>query len=777
MRICSAPLATSWRPRLGGYDFASPVQDQYYWSGVLVAFEANASNGVSQAGAFSVRPAPLAAGGLSAPITGFSMGPNLLANATFSSGLTDWDENGYTCFAGDPSTTAPDGTGTVSINYSSLGSNCNNVYYPRLFNSASIGPGTYTVSSNFMTNALSGATIGWVLSYGTGWYDSNTLTGTNGWTQEQTANLVVPPGSSAKFYLQVVSNGNSATGEAWVADTSVRQQLKPDLELFLLYPNYRGMMWSDQSQVAQIQVIENNQSSIQPVTVTVTARGSTAPVIQTTVTPASMNAPVSLDMSSLPEGVYTLTGAMNGFTQSPYIIVKLAATSRSSMKAWIDPQNNSHFGSGGPGHFVIGIYDTNGTSNSSTPTISACQSLIGPVAQAPINTMINYELGDEPIVPTMDDYGSVLESYGIYYLTNTNYNELSPSAYPTALFDEFGITDQNLNALITDLAQALSTNTDIVGYYTDDEPDVSLQPSAFQQYQLIRQNDPGSIAFAVLNAPSYASFWRDTLYVLGTDPYPIYYDEAAQPPVLSSVGDAVSQVVQAVYGARPVWAVIQFFQFTSVSAWPTQQQLHDMSWTAIASGASGLFYWSYGAGGLDSASTSAVWEANNRYYLNQLIADSNGNVEMATAPAGGALSGSEPPTWPTTLGATVADRGVTWKVVGLNQPLTTYLYNELINVTKQIKALEPVLLSPTTNILASNSQQGTIITLGKTYGWQRYLVAYNHSGSQVIATFTLAAPTGSVTATAGDSYSLSLSNGRSFTDTFAPYQAHVYQIQ
>ena len=52
------------------------------------------------------------------------------------------------------------------------------------------------------------------------------------------------------------------------------------------------------------------------------------------------------------------------------------------------------------------------------------------------------------------------------------------------------------------------------------------------------------------------------------------------------------------HAARPVWTVIQFFQADLESAWPTQQQLHDMSWMAIVEGATGLFYWEYGIRGL-----------------------------------------------------------------------------------------------------------------------------------------------------------------------------------
>ena len=69
---------------------------------------------------------------------------------------------------------------------------------------------------------------------------------------------------------------------------------------------------------------------------------------------------------------------------------------------------------------------------------------------------------------------------------------------------------------------------------------------------------------------------------------------------LAEVADRTRAAYQAGHGARPVWTVIQFFQVDLESAWPTEQQLHDMSWMAIVEGATGLFYWEYGVRGLVS---------------------------------------------------------------------------------------------------------------------------------------------------------------------------------
>src|ERR1039458_62709 len=101
-----------------------------------------------------------------------------------------------------------------------------------------------------------------------------------------------------------------------------------------------------------------------------------------------------------------------------------------------------------------------------------------------------------------------------------------------------------------------------------------------------------------------------------------------------------------------------------------------MSWMAITEGARGVFYWSYGLRGLDWGKRDPV--------------------------------------------------------------LRQQRYDELVNVTKGISALEPVLISPDSPVLPANSASGTVITNEKDLkDGSRYLISYNHGGDSVTANFTL----------------------------------------
>ncbi len=106
------------------------------------------------------------------------------------------------------------------------------------------------------------------------------------------------------------------------------------------------------------------------------------------------------------------------------------------------------------------------------------------------------------------------------------------------------------------------------------------------------------------------------------------------------------------------------------------------------------------------------------------------------------------------------------------------LYQTLIHVTSGIKHLEPVLLSPDRKVLSSNSSGDTVRTKEKAMpDGLRYVISYNHSATAQTVTLTLAAP-GSQVNVYGEQRAVRLdATHRAFSDVFAPYEAHVYEIR
>jgi hypothetical protein len=501
------------------------------------------------------------------------------------------------------------------------------------------------------------------------------------------------------------------TGNAWYANLSLRQEVPPPLRTFLLYPNYRGLMFSDQSQVASVFLTVNPLpgTSLNTLRIELDALDSTGHTVASqTLAPPSNEFTGTLDMRGLALGAYKLVGKLENqsgnvlLTQTAYKIVKLDASARSGMKAWIDPDNRAHFIDGGP-HFVLGIYDTTGYSY----VPADYDKELAAIALAPINMIINYFLTNAP-TPAITAYTTAMQKYGITFLPDLSGFYRNNRNFPTAIAQQFGTSDPD--QLTTDYVSALSSDPGVVGYYVQDEPAITLQPQTFHQYGLTKSSDPAGFNLAVLNRLLDLPAWKDTLDVIGVDAYPIF---AASGNNLADVANRTRAAYQAGHGARPVWTVIQFFQATSQSAWPTEQQLHDMSWMAIVEGATGLFYWEYGIRGL------------------ALVTDP---VEHAA------------------------------------------LYQELINVTTEIKSLEPVLLSPDAPVITGNSQSGVVFTKTKVGAdGTRYLFAYNYTASPVSAQFALAQPATSIL-DYDTGVSIAPDSSTTFSDTFQPYQAHIFAI-
>ncbi|MBI5555734.1 MAG: fibronectin type III domain-containing protein, partial [Elusimicrobia bacterium] len=159
--------------------------------------------------------------------------------------------------------------------------------------------------------------------------------------------------------------------------------------------------------------------------------------------------------------------------------------------------------------------------------------------------------------------------------------------------------------------------------------------------------------------------------------------------------------------------VLQFFKTTAASSWPTQQELRNMSYMAIAEGANGLFYWSIGV------------------------------------------------------------RALAWVCSGWCDEKVEY-FTRLKNVLVELNSLQPALSSlDRPDLLVSNSNP-SIHTRVKFANNKGYLIASNYTNSTAAATFTWA-QTPTLITVYNESRTLP-PGSPSFTDSFSPYQAHVYEI-
>jgi hypothetical protein len=542
------------------------------------------------------------------------------------------------------------------------------------------------------------------------WNCTKTIKGTADWTHlRQPAIPVTDPGT---YRLTVGAYGRPG-GVAWFDDLAVVKLRRPPIEAFLLYPNFRGMLFDDRSQTIRVAVQVNEAGAADArVRVSVVDESGTA-VRQSREYPASAERrDAELDAGALPLGTYLLRAELVSrggevLARYPdYRIVKLKGKTREKLNYWYDEQNVLH--RHGKPMFVIGLYNTSGYSTSPGSYARGADGWGNDrIGKAPFNMMINYWLGAAP-VPALWAYMDDLYAHGMSYLQTVNFYEKDDPQYAKLPYAAAKDGEDALNRWV---GKELSGHRALAGFYTADERTAERVPNVFKQHRELRAAAPGTIDFAVIGDgwQEQAPLWRDVVDVLGMDPYPIAKKGDNH---LAMVGEWTRMGQDAVMASRPVWAVLQFFPINVAAGWPTAEQLHAMSWMAIVEGARGVLYWSFGARGL-------AWVKDPK------------------------------------------EREAHW--------------NDLVRVTQDIKALEPVLLAPDAAIVSKESSGGKIRMLGKRMpDGSRYLFAYNATNAPVAVTWTLADPAREASPLGGGP--AVKTDGGALTDNFGPYEVKRYRI-
>ncbi|HLX04254.1 MAG TPA: hypothetical protein VKR28_01905, partial [Candidatus Binatus sp.] len=248
-------------------------------------------------------------GGLDAPETGYSLGPNLLINGDLRSGLQGWTLN--------PGCFSLDGSGdNASLK---LQQPCAEPY-PSARNDFKCPPGLYTISAEIKTQTnitvpkrLGGTQIKLLAIPAKKWAMTKVLVGTNDWSPVMKAHAAVADGSDGIFSANTVG---PMAGTSWFRKLFLGLEIPPPLQTYLLYPNYRGMMFSDQSQVARvaIDVKPPADTKMAQLHVALEMSDSSGKVLSTNrlSPPADGSTVATVDMGNLPPGQYRLQGYLEG---------------------------------------------------------------------------------------------------------------------------------------------------------------------------------------------------------------------------------------------------------------------------------------------------------------------------------------------------------------------------------------------------------------------------------------------------------------------------------
>ncbi len=207
-----------------------------WMAGVLIAMMTMTST----APIARAQSAPLIGGGLTA-LPKVNMGANLAQNPGFETlgptGWTagsGWSQDQLTKRSGTFSYRRDTGAATSSQNIQ-------------------LKAGTYTVSGWVKTQSLGGNNTGVRLTFDQrpggvfSWTPSDLITGTNDWTQITLGPIVLAADQAVAIMLE---NYNNPSGTAWFDDVVVQQMQPAAADVFMLYPNFRGMLFDDQPQTS-----------------------------------------------------------------------------------------------------------------------------------------------------------------------------------------------------------------------------------------------------------------------------------------------------------------------------------------------------------------------------------------------------------------------------------------------------------------------------------------------------------------------------------------------
>src|SRR4030095_14529690 len=117
--------------------------------------------------------------------------------------------------------------------------------------------GVYKLSGWIRTQGIStGTTRGVRLQFDrrptlSDWKQTDLIGGTRDWTLYEFHDIVVSTDAIVTIRLE---NFNNIAGTVWFDDLKLEEQKSPDVDVFMLYPNFPGMLLDDQSQPMKFDV-------------------------------------------------------------------------------------------------------------------------------------------------------------------------------------------------------------------------------------------------------------------------------------------------------------------------------------------------------------------------------------------------------------------------------------------------------------------------------------------------------------------------------------------
>jgi hypothetical protein len=338
------------------------------------------------------------------------------------------------------------------------------------------------------------------------------------------------------------------------------------------------------------------------------------------------------------------------------------------------------------------------------------------VADSPFNCLLDYGINGRPL-DKIREYLDAAHACGIKLIYCMN--DLYPAAtYHKQLGPWTGNQDMARGVIST-----FKDHPAVLAWYLNDELPVEMIPDLMRYYDLVRSTDPGHPTFIVHFAPDIIPDFVPTTDVLGIDVYPVPTRPLTRVSEMTDVG------MRATRGLKPLWMVLQAF------AWYQYSPPEDPKTTG-------------GRGRIPTANELRTGRAPTR----------------------------EEERCMTYLALTHGAMGLIYYSYYDLRVLPQYqeMWGWMKQIGAEVRELSPVLLSPTKLPVEVRGDSHKIHAVLKEHEGKWYLLAVNGETTPAKAQFTLPGAAASVRVMF-EEHTPSLA-GRTLTDEFAPYAAHVYEI-
>lgn len=268
----------------------------------------------------------------------------------------------------------------------------------------------------------------------------------------------------------------------------------------------------------------------------------------------------------------------------------------------------------------------------------------------------------------------------------------------------------------------IQNNDSILAWYLADEPEnVGLSPQEVADFEYEIKKRDRTHKTALITGPKHYLKYKDIGDILIIDPYPI--------PVspVTEVSDTMEKAKR-VMGNKPVWAVIQAFDrglferkvqdmqrpMLGRNTAPSAEEISCMTWLAIVHGARGVFFYSFKELKYDIKEHDVIWSG-----VRKVVSDLNDSYSLLVSPEATA---------------------------------------HVSIFSKQ-----------------SGSSPRNIHHLFKRHSGKMYLIVVNSNNREETITFSGLPANSSAVQVVRENRILPLQN-RSMTDTFKPFEVHIYEL-